>query len=175
MSEALLKTLELMSKLRLHVKDMETSFYSMLQVDQHTHSHTPADWRSDAFPVRMAQDQRMVTPLSLALTSHHRELVQRGLSLLQEATPLPHFPLLLSVPSLMLASFLCPRSLFWSTPLFLGWGEASLPITRTDRGRRSCPVHVLQRRKRPLPPCWTPATPVGASTVWVKSYRILWR
>uniref|UniRef100_H3CIG6 Cellular inhibitor of PP2A n=1 Tax=Tetraodon nigroviridis TaxID=99883 RepID=H3CIG6_TETNG len=71
MSEALLKTLELMSKLRLHVKDMETSFYSMLQ------------------------DQRMVTPLSLALTSHHRELVQRGLSLLQEATPLPHFPLLL--------------------------------------------------------------------------------
>ncbi|CAF93804.1 unnamed protein product, partial [Tetraodon nigroviridis] len=95
MSEALLKTLELMSKLRLHVKDMETSFYSMLQVDQHTHSHTPADWRSDAFPVRMAQDQRMVTPLSLALTSHHRELVQRGLSLLQEATPLPHFPLLL--------------------------------------------------------------------------------
>uniref|UniRef100_A0A671X482 Cellular inhibitor of PP2A n=1 Tax=Sparus aurata TaxID=8175 RepID=A0A671X482_SPAAU len=49
-AEALLKTLELMSKLRQQVKDMETSFY------------------------RMLQDQRIVTPLSLALTSHHREL-----------------------------------------------------------------------------------------------------
>ncbi|XP_018534735.1 protein CIP2A isoform X1 [Lates calcarifer] len=67
-AEALLKTLELMSKLRQQVKDMETSFY------------------------RMLQDQRIVTPLSLALTSHHRERVQTGLSLLFEATPLPDFP-----------------------------------------------------------------------------------
>ncbi|XP_070842405.1 protein CIP2A [Chaetodon trifascialis] len=67
-SEALLKTLELMSKLRQQVKDMETSFY------------------------RMLQDQRIVTPLSLALTSHHRERVQIGLSLLFEASPLPDFP-----------------------------------------------------------------------------------
>ncbi|XP_076617785.1 protein CIP2A [Chaetodon auriga] len=67
-AEALLKTLELMSKLRQQVKDMETSFY------------------------RMLQDQRIVTPLSLALTSHHRERVQVGLSLLFEATPLPDFP-----------------------------------------------------------------------------------
>uniref|UniRef100_A0A3Q1ECV8 Cellular inhibitor of PP2A n=1 Tax=Acanthochromis polyacanthus TaxID=80966 RepID=A0A3Q1ECV8_9TELE len=67
-AEALLKTLELMSKLRQQVKDMETSFY------------------------RMLQDQRMVTPLSLALTSRHREHVQTGLSLLFEATPLPDFP-----------------------------------------------------------------------------------
>ncbi|KAI3355497.1 hypothetical protein L3Q82_018328 [Scortum barcoo] len=67
-SEALLRTLELMSKLRQQVKDMETSFY------------------------RMLQDQRIVTPLSLALTSHHRERVQTGLSLLFEATPLPDFP-----------------------------------------------------------------------------------
>uniref|UniRef100_A0A3P8S8Z1 Cellular inhibitor of PP2A n=1 Tax=Amphiprion percula TaxID=161767 RepID=A0A3P8S8Z1_AMPPE len=67
-AEALLKTLELMSKLRQQVKDMETSFY------------------------RMLQDQRIVTPLSLALTSHHREHVQTGLSLLFEATPLPDFP-----------------------------------------------------------------------------------
>ncbi|XP_039908444.1 protein CIP2A homolog isoform X2 [Simochromis diagramma] len=57
-----------MSKLRQHVKDMETSFY------------------------RMLQDQRIVTPLSLALTSHHRDRVQTGLSLLLEATPLPDFP-----------------------------------------------------------------------------------
>ncbi|XP_041669692.1 protein CIP2A isoform X2 [Cheilinus undulatus] len=68
-AEALLKSLELMSKLRQQVKDMETSFY------------------------RMLQDQRIVTPLSLALTSHHRERVQTGLSLLFEATPLPDFPL----------------------------------------------------------------------------------
>ncbi|KAK1884980.1 Protein CIP2A like [Dissostichus eleginoides] len=67
-ADALLKTLELMSKLRQQVKDMETSFY------------------------RMLQDQRIVTPLSLALTSHHRERVLTGLSLLFEATPLPDFP-----------------------------------------------------------------------------------
>uniref|UniRef100_A0A673CAW4 Cell proliferation regulating inhibitor of protein phosphatase 2A n=1 Tax=Sphaeramia orbicularis TaxID=375764 RepID=A0A673CAW4_9TELE len=69
-SEALLKTLELMSKLRQQVEDMETSFY------------------------RMLQDQRIVSPLSQALTSHHRERVQTGLSLLFEATPLPDFPAL---------------------------------------------------------------------------------
>lgn len=68
LAEALLKSLELMSKLRPQVKDMETSFY------------------------RVLQDQRIVTPLSLALTSHHREHVQTGLSLLFEATPLPDFP-----------------------------------------------------------------------------------
>ncbi|XP_043960952.1 protein CIP2A [Gambusia affinis] len=67
-AEALLKVLELMSRLRQQVKDMETSFY------------------------RMLQDQRTVTPLSLALTSHHRERVQTGLALLLEATPLPDFP-----------------------------------------------------------------------------------
>ncbi|KAF3703849.1 Protein CIP2A -like protein [Channa argus] len=67
-AETLLKTLELMSKLRQQVKDMETSFY------------------------RMLQDQRIVTPLSLALTSHRRECVQTGLSVLFEATPLPDFP-----------------------------------------------------------------------------------
>ncbi|XP_011486924.1 protein CIP2A [Oryzias latipes] len=67
-AEALLKTLELMSKLRQQVKDMETGFY------------------------RMLQDQRIVTPLSLALTSHHREHVQTALALLLEATPLPDFP-----------------------------------------------------------------------------------
>ncbi|XP_072234736.1 protein CIP2A isoform X2 [Leuresthes tenuis] len=67
-AEALLKTLELMSKLRQQVKDMETSFY------------------------RMLQDHRIVTPLSLALTSHHRDRVQTGLALLFEATPLPDFP-----------------------------------------------------------------------------------
>uniref|UniRef100_A0A3P9KQJ6 Cell proliferation regulating inhibitor of protein phosphatase 2A n=1 Tax=Oryzias latipes TaxID=8090 RepID=A0A3P9KQJ6_ORYLA len=67
-AEALLKTLELMSKLRQQVKDMETGFY------------------------RMLQDQRIVTPLSLALTSHHREHLQTALALLLEATPLPDFP-----------------------------------------------------------------------------------
>ncbi|KAM4606251.1 protein CIP2A [Polymixia lowei] len=70
-AEAILKTLELMSKLREPVKDMETSFY------------------------RILQDQRMVTPFSLALTSHHRDRVQTGLGLLFEATPLPDFPSLI--------------------------------------------------------------------------------
>ncbi|XP_072306684.1 protein CIP2A [Eucyclogobius newberryi] len=70
-SEALLKTLELMSKLRQQVEDMVTSFYKMLQ------------------------DPRIVTPLSLAMTSHHRESVQTALSLLFEATPLPEFPALI--------------------------------------------------------------------------------
>ncbi|CAL8313215.1 unnamed protein product [Merluccius merluccius] len=70
-AEAVLKTLDLMSKLRGQVKDMETSFY------------------------RMLQDQRMVSPFSVALTSHHRETVQTGLALLVEATPLPDFPSLI--------------------------------------------------------------------------------
>ncbi|XP_056155685.1 protein CIP2A [Lampris incognitus] len=70
-AEAVLKTLEMMSKLKQQVKDMETTFY------------------------RILQDQRMVTPLSLALTSHYRERVRSGLSLLFEATPLPDFPSLI--------------------------------------------------------------------------------
>ncbi|XP_030205145.1 protein CIP2A isoform X1 [Gadus morhua] len=70
-AEAVLKTLDLMSKLRGQVKDMETSFY------------------------RMLQDQRMVSPFSVALTSHHRDTVQTGLALLVEATPLPDFPSLI--------------------------------------------------------------------------------
>ncbi|XP_046879717.1 protein CIP2A [Hypomesus transpacificus] len=69
-AEAVLKTVEMMSKLRQQVKGMETNFYMILQ------------------------DPRMVTPLSLAMTSNQRERVQTGLSLLIEATPLPDFPTL---------------------------------------------------------------------------------
>ncbi|KAI4898583.1 hypothetical protein NFI96_033242, partial [Prochilodus magdalenae] len=67
-SETVLKTLELMSQLKQHVADMETCFY------------------------RILQDQRMVMPLSLALTSNHRERVQTALRILFEAAPLPDFP-----------------------------------------------------------------------------------
>ncbi|XP_061660823.1 protein CIP2A isoform X2 [Syngnathoides biaculeatus] len=67
-AEALLSTLELMSKLRQQVSDMETSFY------------------------RTLQDQRIATPLALALTSHQREHVRTGFALLLEAMPLPDFP-----------------------------------------------------------------------------------
>lgn len=93
-SEALMKTLELMSKLRQRVKDMETSFYRILQVLTSIIFHSLVFrfllWHL-LLPVCL-QDQRMVTPLSLALTSHRRELVQTGLSLLFEASPLPDFP-----------------------------------------------------------------------------------
>ncbi|XP_017308880.1 protein CIP2A isoform X2 [Ictalurus punctatus] len=66
--ETVLKTLELMSQLKQHVDDMETCFY------------------------RMLQDQRMVTPLSQALTSQHRARVHTALRVLFEAAPLPDFP-----------------------------------------------------------------------------------
>ncbi|XP_027008389.2 protein CIP2A isoform X2 [Tachysurus fulvidraco] len=66
--ETVLKTLELMSQLKQHIADMETCFYQMLQ------------------------DHRIVTPLSQALTSPHRERVHTALRILFEAAPLPDFP-----------------------------------------------------------------------------------
>lgn len=159
-----------MSKLKQHVKDMETSFYRMLQVYAHTYTHS--DTFSDAFCLIGPGPEDCDSPLVSPDVPPQRACAEGAVLALRSHAP-SRLPITSVSPIFGGYFFFVSRKLFCEAFLIVVWAKASLPIMRTDRGRRSL-SNVLQCRTSHLPPYWTPpVTPVRVSNVWLKSYRLV--
>lgn len=163
-----------MSKLRQHVKDMETSFYRMLQVIC-THTYTHSDTLSDPCCRNGSGPENCDSPLIGPDVPPQRACTDGTVLAVWSHTP-SRLPII-AVSSIFGGYFFFVlKKLFCEPFLILVWEKASLPITRIDRGRRSCLSNVLQCRKSHPRPHWTlPVTLVRVSSVSLKSYRLVWR
>lgn len=161
-----------MSKLKQHVKDMETSFYRMLQVCARTYTHSDlSDTFSDAFcPIGPGPEDRD-SPLVGPDVPPQRACAEGAVLALRSHAP-PRLPITSVSPIFGGYFFFVSRELFCEAFLILVWAKASLPIMPTDRGRRSL-SSVLQCRTSHLPYWTPPVTPVRVSNVWLTSSRLV--